>query len=388
MARKSQYNLPNPATGAMETHHFETELAQITDMHSFMRGVNKNGTDAEKVCSLIGANRGYRKANTVVALGDVVYVNALAMSKKLVAVKAGTTGSGALTISSTAEGALVTDGSVTWIVDSFADGNYDAIHQNGIARGADLTAYWDSGLMSANIQAGKFIGMHIGDYITKSVNLPAITYTNKSGTQVTQAAQTFSNVKWLLGAFDPHLHCGDTETTAHHVLIIPASTLQRNVSMNPTNTTDGAYVGSDMWKVHMPNWATAIKNAFGSAHILSHRELLSNAINATAASAAGAGWVGTASGWAWTTVEVNIPNEAMVYSKAFGSAGFDTGDFPRMLPLFALKCSHLYDRSWFWLRNVAFASDFCIATNHGYASCNGASYSNANGGVRPYSLLR
>jgi hypothetical protein len=230
--------------------------------------------------------------------------------------------------------------------------------------------------------------MHIGDYIIKSIDLPAMTYTDKSGTSVTQDAQTFSNAKWLVGAFAPHLHCGDTETTAHHVLLIPASTLQRNVSMNPTNTTEGGYLGSDMWKVHMPVWATAIKNAFGSAHVLKHRELLTNAVNATAASAAGANFVGTTSGWAWTDVEVNIPNESMVYGQLWGSSGHDGGDFPRMLPLYALKSGHLDDRSWFWLRSVASASHFCRAGHDGVAGDSGASTSSSNGGIRPYFLYR
>ena len=263
-----------------------------------------------------------------------------------------------------------------------------AAAHNGIFRGKDLTEYWNSGQMSQDIQAGNFENIYIGDYIIKTVNLPAITYTNKSGTSVTQAAVTYENVKWLIAAIDPHLHCGDTETTAHHVLIIPASTLQRNVSMNPTNDTTGAYLGSDMWKIHMPNWATAIKNAFGATHILKHRELLSNAINATAASAAGSGFVGTASGWAWTDVEVNIPNEHMIYGKVFGSSGHDAGDFPRMLPLYALKCSHLDDRSWFWLRDVASASHCCRAYSSGDAHYHGAADSHGGGGIRPYSLLR
>ena len=361
VVRKSELFLPNPTTGAQELHHLETELAQIVDL--------------------------VRQPEKAYALGDIVHA-AAPSAKKLVCVKAGTTAAGALSLPGTAEGTIIADGTAAWEIDSLADGVYDAIHQNGIARGADLTAYWDSGYMSANIQAGVFIGMHIGDFITKTVSTAATTYTNKSGTSVTQAAATYSNVKWLLAAFDPHLHCGDTETTAHHVLILPSSTLQRSVSMNPTNDTTGAYVGSDMWKIHMPVWAAAIKNAFGSAHILKHRELLSNAINATAASAAGGGYSGTASNWAWTDVEANIPNENMVYGKAFASSGFDTGDFPRILPLFALKCSHLYDRSWFWLRNVASASFFCLAGGTGLACCPGASYSYASGGIRPYSLLR
>ena len=327
---------------------------------------------------------GYRQPDTIYTVGNIAYHNALSM-QKLVCVKAGTTASGDITPSTT-EGALVTDGTVTWQVDSLADGNYTAIHQNGIAGGRDITAYWESGIMSTNIQAGKFVGMHIGDFITKSVTLPAITYTDKAGTEQTQAAQTFTNVKWYVAAIDPHIHCGDTETTAHHVLLIPASTLQRNVKMNPTDDTTGAYTGSDMWRVHIPNWASAIKTAFGSGHVLKHRELLANAINATAASGAGAGWVGTASSWAWTDVEVNIPNEQMIYGGRVWGSGFDGGDFPRILPLYALKCSHLDDRSWFWLRAVASASDFADANDGGGAGCNGASNSNSYGGVRPYFL--
>ena len=265
--------------------------------------------------------------------------------------------------------------------------NVAAAH-NGIYRGKDLTSYFNSGQMSTDIANGKFDDIYIGDYITKTVNLPAITYTDKAGTEKTQAAQTFNNVKWLVAALDPHIHCGDTETTAHHVLLIPSSTLQRNVSMNPTNATEGGYVGSDMWRVHMPNWANAIKTAFGSAHVLKHRELLTNAVNATAASAAGVGWVGTTSVWAWTDVEVNIPNESMIYGHHWGSSGHEGGDFPRMLPLYALKCGHLDDRSWFWLRTVSSASYFALAYGLGNASSRGASLADGGGGIRPYFLFR
>lgn len=391
MARQSQFYLPNPTTGAQELHHFETEADQIADMQSFMRGVNKNGTDAEKVCTLLGANHGYRKAGTACALGDVTYINALTNNKKLVCVKAGTTGSESLTVSNTAEGALVTDGSVVWEIDSLADGIYDAAHQNGSYREADLTAYWESGYMSINIQAGKFVGMHIGDFITKSVTTAATTYTDKAGTSVTQAAATYSNVKWLLAGFDSHYLAGDTGSgvNSHAVVVIPDKALQRNVSMNPTDDTTGGYLGSDMWRVHMPIWATAIKNAFGSGHVLAHRELLGNAINATAPSGAGTGWLGTTSSWAWTDVEVNIPNEQMIYGgRVFGSAE-DGGDFPCHLPLFAHK---QYvggsDRSWYWLRAVASASSFAYASGNGLANYLRASHSYANGGIRPYFLLR
>lgn len=350
-------------------------------------GVDSDGNMSVNTPVLTAAALLNWQPSTAYAVGDVVYTNTLAITQKLVCVQAGTSGS-TLTISSNTEGVLVTDGTVTWQVDSFADGDYSAEHGNGIYRGADVTTYFESGLLSTNIAAGKFVGVHIGDFITKTINLPAITYTDKSGVEQTQAAQTFTNVKWYVAAIDPHIHCGDTATTAHHVLLISANTLQRNVSMNPTNDTTGAYTGSDIWRVHIPNWTAAIKAAFGESHVVKHREWLSNAINATAPSGAGSNGVGASTGWAWTDVEVNIPNEQMIYGgRVFGS-GHDCGEYPGRLPLFAMK---QYvggdDRSWYWLRAVASASTFASAVGPGYAGTLGASYANAGGGVRPYFLL-
>lgn len=96
---------------------------------------------------------------------------------------------------------------------------------------------------------------------------------------------------------------------------------------------------------------------------------------------------GKSSNWAWTTVEgANIPNEAMVYGGSVFGSGYDVGDFPRMLPLYALKRNHLEDRSWFWLRAVASSSRFARANDGGAATYGDAAGSDANGGVRPYFL--
>lgn len=331
----------------------------------------------------------YRKANTAYAVGDIVYHNALTVSQKLVCVNAGTTGSGALSISITTEGTLITDGTVTWQVDSFADGDYDAAYQNGIYRGADITAYADSGYLSTNIAAGKFVGVHIGDYIIKTVSTPAITYTDKAGTEITQAAATYSNVKWLVGAFDPHLRRGDTGTTAHHILLISASILQYNIKMNGLETTEGGYIGSDMWRVHMPNWSTAVSAAFGNTHILSHRELLTNAVIDTAYSSVGADIVGSASSFVWTTVLVNIPNELMIYgSKVLSSSYMDVGDFYEKLPLLSFQCNNWDERKWFWLRAVASQRQFALSSGYGSADRASANLDTAanTGGIRPYFL--
>lgn len=351
--------------------------------------INNNGTMTVNTPVLTANALLNWQPATAYFVGDVVYTNALAITQKLVCVQAGISGS-TLTISSTAEGVLITDGTVTWQVDSFADGNYTAEHINGIYRGADITTYFESGLMSTNIAAGKFVGVHIGDYITKTVNLPAITYTDKAGTEKTQTAQTFTNVKWYIAGIDSHYLAGDgTGYNVHHVVLISANALQRNVSMNPTNDTTGGYLGSDMWRIHIPNWTAAIKAAFGESHVLKHREILSNTLNATAASATGGGWMGATTNWAWTDVEVNIPNETMIYGgHPHSSSRHDVGDWPQQLPLFAHK-QYIGgdDRSWFWLRAVASASYFAHATGYGHADATGASYASAAGGIRPYFLL-
>ena len=45
------------------------------------------------------------------------------------------------------------------------------------------------------------------------------------------------------------------------------------------NTTEGGYIGSDMYKTNLAQAKTRISDAFGAAHILSHRELLVNAVH-------------------------------------------------------------------------------------------------------------
>lgn len=242
-----------------------------------------------------------------------------------------------------------------------------ALH-NGLYRGKNLTEYFESGEMSAAIAAGTFEDIYPGDYIIKSVTIDGTTY---------------SNVKWIVMDLDYHLHAGDTETTAHHVVLMPETTLGTQ-AMNATNITTGGYVGSVMWTTHIPKVVTGIEAAFGDTHVLSHRELLTNTVDANVKSAAYNGWTGAASNWAWADVKVNLCNEPMVYGSRHASSSFyDGGECTKQLAAFnlnhGLRCSK---RQWWWLRAVAYSTTFANVHNHGAAS----SYyyaSNTDGGVRP-----
>ena len=246
-----------------------------------------------------------------------------------------------------------------------------ALH-NGLYRGKNLTEYFESGEMSAAIAAGTFKDIYPGDYIIKSVTIDGTTY---------------SNVKWIVMDLDYHLHAGDTETTAHHVVLMPETTLGTQ-AMNATDITTGGYVGSVMWTTHIPKVVTGIEAAFGDTHVLSHRELLTNTVDTSIKSAAHNGWTGAASNWAWTDVKVNLANEPMVYGTRHASSSyFDGGECSKQLAAFnlnhGLRCSK---RQWWWLRAVAHSANFACVNNYGDANHGGAS--DAGGGVRPYFLLR
>ena len=221
---------------------------------------------------------------------------------------------------------------------------------NSIYRGKYLGSSVTAEQYSA-ISAGTFDDLYIGDY------------------------WTIGGVNWRIAAFDYWLNTGDTNCTTHHVVIVPDGTLG-NAKMNNSNTTTGGYVGSDIYTGNNDNTGlsgakTTINSAFGSAHILSHRELLTNAVTD-----------GKASGWAWYDSTVELMNECMVYGHhAWASAlGYETGIDKGQLPLFAHDHSRICNRSHWWLRDVYSAASFVYVDNRGHAAYAGASYSY---GVRP-----
>jgi len=242
---------------------------------------------------------------------------------------------------------------------------------NARFRGKDLTGSFHSGQMSEAIASGTFADLYPGDYLIKSVTVNGVTY---------------ENVKWIVGDLDYHLHRGDLETTAHHVLVFPEDNLG-NARMNASDTTEGGYTGSEMWTATIPKYAEGIVDAFGEEHVLKHRELLTNAVNAAAASGAGAGLSGCATNWKWTEVTANLFNEPMLYgTKVLSSSFYDIGDCDMQVAAIRhQKSLSLTRKAWCWLRAISSSSGFCPAGDLGNPRHTGAS--DASGGVRPYFLL-
>ncbi len=208
----------------------------------------------------------------------------------------------------------------------------------------------------AQISAGTFHGMLVGDY------------------------WTIGGVNWLIADFDYWLHTGDTECTAHHVVVIPETCLY-NAKMNDSNIVTGAYVGSVMYTTNLATAKTTINNAFGSAHILSHREYLANAVTDNRETA-----------HAWKDSTVDIMNESMVYGgekfhnqmQGTSWAEYHTID-KTQLALFRLdptKIVAFYNnaRASWWLRDVVTSTHFASVYGSGIAN---GSYASNSYGVRP-----
>lgn len=341
--------------GIQQTGHPKTEVAAITDAPSLAQAIMKS-SDASTILTKLGATSYAQTLLKQASAGD--FQSKLGISDF---VKSALSGADAGTV-------------LNEILPKTA-----AAH-NVFVRGKDLTSYFMGGDFTKAVAAGTFDDIFPGDYITKEVTV--------DGTSI-------GAEKYLVGDLNYELYAGDSMLTTNHVLMVPQDVLNVNTRMCTSNDTTGGYLATEMWTTTIPKYVTGIQNAFGSGHILKHRELLTNAISASAPSGAGAGWVGSSSGWAWTDVYVNLMNENMVYGGRVSGSAFDTGERTSQIALFRHNPSariagyrnNRTDRKWYWLTAVASASQFALCSDSGYASYNDASSSLAWSGIRPFFLL-
>lgn len=225
-----------------------------------------------------------------------------------------------------------------------ADG---AAAHNCIYRGKNLGTSVTAEQYAA-ISSGKFTDLYIGDY------------------------WVINGVTYRIAAFDYYYNCGDTNFTKHHVVIVPDTSLYK-AQMNTSNVTTGGYTGSAMYKSNLAQAKTTIKAAFGSTHVLTKRELLTNAVNGN-----------TPSGWAWFDSDVELMNEVQAYgSVAWGAHdgnGYNVASGDGQFPLFMFDRTKLHNREDYWLRDVASATYFSNVSYGGVASYY---YASNSFGVRP-----
>ena len=179
---------------------------------------------------------------------------------------------------------LAADGTISAAM--VVEGNAGA--HNAIYRGKNLGSTVTAAQYAA-IAAGTFDDLFIGDY------------------------WVIGGVTYRIAAFDYYYNTGDTACTTHHVTLVPDSNMYTH-KMNDTNTTAGGYVGSKMYTEGLNQAKTTITSAFGAAHILTYRNLLTNAVTDAYASAG-----------SWYDSTVELMTEQNVYGgKVFGNISCGT----------------------------------------------------------------
>ncbi len=235
------------------------------------------------------------------------------------------------------------DGTVRISLDTIIPHNAGA--HNSFYRGKDLGTAVTAEQWAA-IAAGTFEGLYIGDY------------------------WTINNINWRIAAFDYYYQTGDLPCDRHHVTLVPDSLLYAHV-MNDTDVTTGAYVGSKMYTNGLTQAKNMINSAFGTDHILNHRQYLQNAVTN-----------GYASGGSWYDSTVDLMTEQNVYGcKIFGNVTNGTSPpdsctLDRIqYPLFAFRSDLAFNRlGLFWLRDVVSPSEFADVSSYGHANFGPASY--------------
>lgn len=236
----------------------------------------------------------------------------------------------------------------------------DAGAHNAIFRGKNLGTSVTSAQWTA-IGNGKFTDLFIGDY------------------------WVINGVNWRIAAFDYYYKTGDTSCETHHVTIVPDSSLDTKQMHNTedgqyqagaANTTEGAYVGSDMYKTNLATAIGKIETAFGAAHILEHRQYLANTVVN-----------GKQSAGSWYNSKVELMTENNVYGGNIFHAVSDGTTVPAnytidksQYPLFAMRPDLISNRITYWLRDVVSAASFALVGGSGDAAYASASHP---GGVRP-----
>lgn len=238
----------------------------------------------------------------------------------------------------TMNGPLILTGSLTALGYANNAGNRNAMPPRDRSLGAPTTEHFEM------IASDKYNELFLGDY------------------------WTVDGVDWVIGDFKFWHNTGDTACTKPHVAAFPRNSLY-TYKFNPTNTTEGGYVGSDLYKNGLTRAKQMATAAFGSAHILNHREYLVNAV---------ANGAPTGTDWYDSTVE--LMNENMVYGGRQFSPMPDGATDPwgtcrnytidkSQLSLFRYEPWMTCNGNWYWLRDVVGETRFACVNDVGDANC-------------------
>lgn len=228
---------------------------------------------------------------------------------------------------------------------------YEWVH-NHIYRGLDLGTFNDT--YEQAIQDGTFDNMYIAD-----------TFTMNGHT-------------YHIAGFNTEWGTEKNTELGNHICLI-TDNFGNNV-MNNSDTTQGGFAGSDMFKNTLPKLVSQLKADWGD-HLLEFNEFLSTGIDLNGAPNIGA----------WFKVQACLMNTTQVfgaptqYSNNANGEKYNIGNENSILPLFKLKPSGRETGYLWWLRDIYSSQGFAGLHADGSADWAGASGSY---GVRAFFLVR
>ena len=319
--------------------------------------------------------------------------------------------------------------------------NGSAGQANTTYGGNDITNLYTDEELASKVASGDFSGLHIGDYITKTVKV---------------GSNQERELDFVIAGFDYFLGMGDTEIVAHHLVMVPDTAFYESMKMNDTSTNTGGYYGSQAHGIASPAYTagtggsltnvvadyemflrstlepddgtyTFVRNSSGKWELDS--EEVGTDLNAYGITYTGTPVEGdtialtfakgylepyrqaiytafgednilnhreymsiSASTGAWHDARVELMNESMVYGQMIRSSNYTSDMFAKsQLPLFQMQSNRAValrgkggSRNGAWLSSTSGSTNFCSVTNNGNAGSNGASTAIA---VRPYFLF-
>lgn len=243
----------------------------------------------------------------------------------------------------------------------------------------DITSYITDGTFWKRLAGTNgfalFEDIYVGDYFKMS---RAISAYERTGRYQATGSQYVT-----IAGLDTMMHNGDQGRGVdyHHAVMIAGQGFGGTQHfgrsrMNAINTTKGGYKASEMNTLVLGDVASEGSTAadatinqqlyaeFG-AHLKTTRELVTNTINNTGFNRFGSA-TGCASNWEWISAQAILMSEVECYgSIAWSSAGYDTGNANRQLPLFAFSKQAQNNRSaYYWLKDIASAAHFCFVDSN------------------------
>lgn len=199
--------------------------------------------------------------------------------------------------------------------------------------------------MLAAIKAGTFDDLFVGDY------------------------WIINGIKFFIADFNYWLFSGDKTCTTNHAVILPGKIFYSSV-MNSDASTSSGYIGSYMYKTGLKSAENSIAEAFGSEHLLTHRERFSNAAVD-----------GHIEGTAWVDNTVTLMSESMVYGgRQISIGGNDYSVDFSQLSIFRSNMIRSIGHENFWLRDITGPRSFAFVTDTKTAN---SSPANSTMGVLP-----